>query len=320
MINCAKRQLRRHTSKVLTAQRALDQLQLPWLCPALLDYSRGIRSTFTVIKRARSPALIPNDSHTRYGGESAAPIKSQSRRYAFATESQPSFHHDDSYVPFEFSHGPRPSDVYPATAWQDRPDFTKIMFDPSSPLIIRDSLSEPNRVFRLNDGIGGEPEEMYETLLACLHVGRFDRAAAVLRRLNEVFKPEAPELIELHNEYLVHLIERVAVTKDQTLLREVSTWYTREIRAKNIPPNSITIAYMIRASLMQDDLNALPQGVSQYVRLAENSGFVDDVTDILEDTLSITEFNLIRDVCRVLVMVWTIQLTHLGSFIESKSA
>ena len=296
MIICAKRQLRRHTSNVFTAQRALDQLQLPWLCPALLNHSIGRRSTFTVAKRTRSPVLTLQHPHACHGGDSAAPVKSQSRRYAFATEVQPSLGHDDSYVPFELSPGYRPPDVYPATAWQERPDFTKIMFDPSSPLIIRDSISEPNRVFRLNDGIGGEPEEMYETLLACLHVGRFDRAAAVLRRLNDVFKPEAPELIELHNEYLVHLIERASVAKDDTILREVHSWYTRELRAKDIPPNSITIAYMVRASLMQDDLTALPQIVSQYMRLADNGGFADDVTDILRNTLSITQFNLLRDV------------------------
>ena len=298
MITCGKRQLRRHTSNILTAQRALDQLQLPWLCPALLDYTRGTRSTFTAVTRAASLVSLSHRFNGRYGCKSTTPAKLHSRRYAFATEAQPFFLQDDNYVPFEMPHGSRPSDVYPATAWQERPDFTKLMFDPSSPLIIRDSVSEPNRVFRLNDGIGGEPEEMYETLLACLHVGRFDRAAAVLRRLNDVFKPEAPELIELHNEYLVHLIERAALTNDETLLREVSSWYAREIRAKMIPPNAITVAYMIRASLMQGDSAALPQTVSQYVRLAESGGFVDDVTDLLEDTLDLADFDLIRDVYR----------------------
>ena len=296
MITCAKRKLLRHKPQAFVVQQALDQLQLPWLCPALLDHLRGIRSISTATQVFKSLALPLEAFHARPQPKSVRPTKSQIRKYAYAAELQQPFPRDDSYIPFEMPAGPRASDVYPATAWQERPDFTKIHFDPSSPLIIRDSLSEPNRVFRLNDGIGGEPVEMYETLLACLHVGRLDRAAAVLHRLNEVFKPEVPELIELHNEYLVHLVETVAVTKDQDLLQEAQTWYTREVRAKNIPPNSITIAYMIRASLQQHDLAAMPQTVSQHMHLAEAGGFTGEVMEILEKTLSPTEVELIRDV------------------------
>ena len=296
MITCAKRKLLRHKPKAIAVQQALDQLQLPWLCPVLFDRLRGSRSTSTAARGVRSPVPPSDPLHTRPRPKFARPAKSQIRKYAYATELQQPLYGEDSYVPFELSSRPRSSDVYPATAWQERPDFTTIHFDPSSPLIIRDSLSEPNRVFRLTDGIGGEPAEMYETLLACLHVGRYDRAGAVLRRLNEIFKPEVPELIELHNEYLAHLIETVAVTKDQSLLQEVQIWYTREVRAKNIPPNSITIAYMIRASLLQLDLTAMPQIVSQYVRLAESKGFTGEVMEILERTLGSAEFELIRDV------------------------
>ena len=273
-------------------QPLLGQLQLPWLCPALLENHgrRRVRSSMvdqksitTTASSSSKPQLLAT-SHRR----------SQNRNFAYAT----TIEHErsqDPFVPFDIPGHPATSGD-PSLAWLRDDDKTPFTFDPLSPLVIRDSLTRAPRKFRAVKGIGGDLDEIQRILHACLQLGQLDRAAATLRRLNEIYKPDTPELTRLHSEYIAALVERIIRTKDQDLLKHVQKWFEVDLRGKGIKPDAITFAHMIQAAFQELKQPKIDRTIRRYIDIAYNCGIGAEAMGV---TLSLLNEQQIGRVTRV---------------------
>ncbi|MCJ1378551.1 DNA-directed RNA polymerase [Xylographa soralifera] len=279
-------------------QPAFEQLQFPWLCPALLGYAarRSGRPTTTVTKRR--PICGQRTALPTSRGPVTSPTKAQRRGFAYATGYDTSTLNDD-YVPFDNSGSPYTPQIPSQYPWSGRANLAELpSFDPTAPLIIHDSLRQAPRRFRVgNDGIGGELSEIHQTLQACLRVGRFERAAATVRRLTAIYKLDAPELISAHNDYLASAIERIVETKDQALLRHVQRWFEVEIRALGIPPNPRTYGLMLRASFQESNQLKIDRTIRRYIALAEQADLRDEALSTALNTLNSQEIGRVTRVC-----------------------
>ena len=268
-------------------QPAFEQLQLPWLCPALSGHlaHHSNRSTTTATKRRLTHSPRSRLPKSR---ESVTSItKAQGRGLASAAISGNATLNDD-YIPFEndgFPYAAQDPTQYP---WASSTNLTELpKFDPASPLMIHDSLRQAPRRFRIStEGIGGELSEIHQTLHACLQVGLFERAAATLRRLTSIYKLDAPELIKAHNDYLTATIDRIVQNKDQTLLKHVQRWFEVEIRARGILPNPTTYGLMLRASFQESNQLKIDRTIRRYIALAEQADLRDEALSIALNTLN----------------------------------
>ena len=279
-------------------QSLLGQLQLPWLCPALLDCHGGRRSR---------PSMVDKKFTTTVASSSSKPQpfttshhRPHNRKFAYAAtidhgQSQ------DPFIPFDIP-GHLVTSGNPSLAWSREGDRIPFTFDPLSPLVIKDSLTKAPRKFRVGNGVGGEVEEIQKTLHACLQVGRLDRAATTMRRLNQIFKPDTPELTKLHNEYIAALVERIVRTKDQDLLKHVQKWFEVDLCATGIRPDSITFAHMIRAAFQELKQPKIDRTIRRYIDMAYKCGIGPESMGV---TLSLLNEQQIGRVTRVRSLYFT---------------
>ena len=285
-------------------QPAFEQLNLPWLCPALcgLQARPRLRSTTTI--STRSPTVSYTLPHPKIRKSPQVQKPTPGRGYAFAAVADYA-NNNDEYIPFDqvgLSHPPPSSSGYP---WASSRGLTDLpTFDPTSPLVIHDSLRPAPRKFRdhSSDGTGGEIHEIHQTLDACLQVGRLERAAATLRRLSLIYRLDAPELIKTHNGYLASLIDRVVNTKDQELLKQVQRWFEVEIRAQGIPPDALTYGLMLRASFQEANQLKIDRTIRRYIALAEQAGLRDEALSTALTTLNAQEIGRVTRVCTPLTV------------------
>ncbi|MCJ1399877.1 DNA-directed RNA polymerase [Xylographa trunciseda] len=276
---------------------AFEQLQLPWLCPALLENLplHFDRSTATATKRRSihgQRSVVPRNREPVTSN-----TKTQGRGFAYAAGfDNPTL--SDDYIPFDNNgnpYGPQIPSQYP---WSGHANLSELpSFDPTSILVIHDSLRQTPRKYKTIEGIGGELSQIHQTLQACLRVGRLERAAATVRRLTAIYKLDALELIEVHNDYLTAAIERVVQSKDQALLRHVQRWFEVEIRARGIPPNPTTYGLMLRASFQESNQLKIDRTIRRYIALAEQADVRDEALGTALNTLNSQEIGRVTHVC-----------------------
>ena len=146
-------------------------------------------------------------------------------------------------------------------------------FDPkTSPLIIRDTLTTHPKKFRVKDAITGDLNLLHQNLHACLQVGRLERAAALLRRLNQIYNSDAAGLLAAHSDYVREIANKIVQTKDQQLLQELQSWFEVDLKRVGVIPNAEIYAQMIRAS-SQSSGASRERAVRRYQKLADDAGF-----------------------------------------------
>ena len=302
LVRAARRKLQRHERQSL--QSSFAQLQLPWLCPALLN-GNGVRpyksttttkrtqSTPVTFSRSESIPLRLSHTHTR-GLAYEAP---------FAHGPPP-----ETYIPFEnvpfanpgLSARPENSGFPWAQGTVGRNSLTGLGFDPTSPLIFNDSLATAPRRFRsTRDGktFAGELSEIHDNFRACLQVNRLDMAEAALRRLNVIYKPDAPELAQLHNEYIEKTTTRLVTDRTPGLLRRIQKWFEVNMRGEHTLFNGKTIAYMIRASFQEPNQLKIGRTIRRYIGLADEAGIRDEAMAATLSLLSEQEMGQVTRVC-----------------------
>lgn len=283
-------------------QSAFEQLSLPWLCPALYTKPdrKYLRRNTTITKkwtdrtRAHPPALRQCTSVQNRALE---------RRYAYVAAAEiPDYDYED-HIPFEDLNHRHSQQNPPLNSWAFHRGLSQLpSFDPSSPLVIHDSIQPAPRRFRSRGlTVGGDLAAIHQTLEACLKVGRFERAAATLRRLSIIYKPNAPELIEAHNAYLSSLIDRVANTKDQQLLKQVQRWFEVDIRGQGIPPDPMTYGLMLRATFQEADQLKVDRTIRRYIGLAEQADLRNEALAVALSTLNAQEIGRVTQVCPLLL-------------------
>ncbi|KAL8932511.1 MAG: hypothetical protein Q9211_006275, partial [Gyalolechia sp. 1 TL-2023] len=201
------------------------------------------------------------------------------------------------YIPFD-DHDPR--EQQPRTfpfVWMQTPE------DPLSEphgarrhLIIRDSLVTNPLRFRSFNAITGSPRDMVSTLKACLHVGRLDRAAAVMQRMNALYKPDAPALLAAHNEYIRQIAWKIVTGRDQHLLANLQKWFEVELRGRGVVPDADTYALMIQAILQDIDIARSNRSLRRYLHLAHEAGVQDELMNALLELLDEQDFGRVTRV------------------------
>jgi len=296
IIRASRPRLPLKTSRSL--QPAFEQLNLPWLCPALcgLPSRQRLRSSATVGTKASTISSPSNHPKIRKSAQVQRP--QPGRGYAYAAVADYAANNDE-YIPFDKPGLPYSRSSSARYSWALNNGLTELpTVDPSSPLVIHDSLRPAPRKFRFHNagGIGGEIHEIHQTLQACLQVGRLERAATTLRRLTLIYKLDAPELIKTHNDYLASLIDRVVNTKDQELLKQVQRWFEVEIRAQGIPPDALTYGLMLRASFQEANQLKIDRTIRRYIALAEQAGLRDEALATALTTLNAQEIGRVTRV------------------------
>lgn len=138
--------------------------------------------------------------------------------------------------------------------------------------------------------------EIHNTLEACLRVDRFERAAALVRRLAQaVYTPDAPELLSVHNRYLSALVTYILRSRSESHLRSMQTWFEVEMIAKGVEPNATTYALLLKASIQMLESPQLERTIRRYMDLAVFRGKDEEVFGL--PILSDAELNRIAQVC-----------------------
>ena len=273
----------------------LEGLQLPFLCPALFrqpSFSPKLSTSRVHIHSRRKS----DSTRTGASNQSAPSRLSQRRSLASAATAEELLQHD-SYIPWE---GQTPTDHAYGQPFDGQNVISLPGFDPeSSPIIIKDSLTAFPRKFRVaKDAVSGNINEIHQTLHACLQVGRLERAAALVRRLNEIYKPHAPGLLAAHNEYISELSHRITQNKDQQLLQQLQQWFHVDLVDVGVKADATTYVLMICASLQRLDTKR-DRTVKRYAKLGQEAGLGEEIETLLStygyaDLVRINEFILLK--------------------------
>lgn len=145
-------------------------------------------------------------------------------------------------------------------------------WDPAHPLIVHDSLATAPPRFRYINGIGGDPAELHQNLHACLRVGRLDRAAALVRRLTDLYNPMAPEVVDAHNLYLRRLLESMHGDQSDVDIEDIEKWYNNEMMRRDVQPDAQTFVIMLRASIAFLEGPQRDRSIRHFLELAKNAG------------------------------------------------
>ncbi|KAL1652204.1 DNA-directed RNA polymerase [Diplodia intermedia] len=176
-----------------------------------------------------------------------------------------------------------PSDPSPLLQWKE-----------ARPLVVHASAVAPPPRLNYFNGIGGDPAELHSNLQACLRVGRLDRAAALLRRMRELYSPSAPELLEANNMYMLQVMERVLAKQPGYTINTLSAWFENELRDNDIAPNSVTYTCMLRTAILTLDGSKRERLIRRYLWLAEQSGVLDSV--LTNEAWSDDEYGILAEV------------------------
>ncbi|KAL8671733.1 MAG: hypothetical protein Q9168_003778 [Polycauliona sp. 1 TL-2023] len=290
LARASRPKLPRHASKHLQPSPA--DFYLPWLCPALYPRNphRRPSSTLTPIYPTQTKRPLLHHIKTSDPTPKANPSRPASASaFNFV-------HPGDEYVPFE---NPPPRQLFDTFRLPWMTDATHQPFDLDQPIVIKDSLTTKSPRFRSFDAITGELADLVTTMKACLHVGRFERAAALMRRLNAIYRPESPALLAAHNDYIRETAWKIVSTRDQRLLNNLQAWFEVELRARGVSPDATTYAFMIQAVLQDVRRTRSARSIRRYIHLAEEQGLRDELMNVLLLVLNEQDVGLVTSFATV---------------------
>ncbi|KAI8661379.1 DNA-directed RNA polymerase [Fusarium keratoplasticum] len=167
--------------------------------------------------------------------------------------------------------------------------------DPSSFLTLPEPASR--RPFgKMNvKGIPSEAEEMLPVFDACINVGRLERAALILKRMNVTGVLPGEHRIMLHNQYLRASLDQMRMNPDRKQAEQLHKWYELQIRNQDMPQTAETIACMLKASLLSERGTRLERLINRYMSMAPGEAGlrVLSMADILTDQ----DLGIITEIC-----------------------
>lgn len=256
----------------------IDLLTLPFLCPALFWKPKRLFTSSATVRPSSNSHSSP--SRPDLIKQPAVSALSCHRSLASAAEAHTEAQHD-SYIPFDRYTKYESFNSQPVYNGQGTASLTDI--DPNlSPLVIVDGVTTHPAKFRVKDSVSGDLNDIHQNLSACLEVGRFERAAALLRRLNEIYKPDAPGLLVAHNNYVNELAAKIVRTRDQQLLNDLQRWFKVDLLDVGVLPNAQIYARMIQASSQTSDLKVKDM-IMTYLALAKEAGIGDEVKHLVAE-------------------------------------
>lgn len=129
--------------------------------------------------------------------------------------------------------------------------------------------------------MSGDVRDITQTMFACVQVGYLERAASLMRRLNDFYESHAPELLATHNQYLRGLLQNLERTKDPGTLKDIHKWFEKDIRGAGVVPDASTYALMILATFNDTTVKDINRTVKRYISLAKDAGIWEDTRSIV---------------------------------------
>ncbi|KAJ4265063.1 DNA-directed RNA polymerase [Fusarium torreyae] len=169
-------------------------------------------------------------------------------------------------------------------------------FDPTSSILTIPEPKAPRPYGKINNkGVPGEVEEMVPVFDACIRVGKLDRAALVLKRLNAAGIVPGEERIMLHNQYLRASLNQLRMSPDRKQAEQLHKWYELQIRNQDMPQTAETIACMLKASLLSERGTRLERLVNRYMNMAPGEAGLRVLS--MADILSDQDLGVITEIC-----------------------
>ena len=235
-------------------KQAADQLQLPFLCPALLRRQvKGLRPRSISTRRPAKDLVVPprRDVRTRHLASAAV------------AETEP----NDDYVPFTYPSVP--NSVSPAdSTLSDIPDLRSL-------LMIDHTTAQPLPMMdRGNPGVEvrGNIHDLESTLVACIHVHRWDRAISLLRQLALYRRSNSYDLLKQYNRVLEAMVKDLVASQNQKHLTMINNWVEVEMAHVGLQPDARTLALKVKAALATLSGTRRERTVRRYWELARRSG------------------------------------------------
>jgi DNA-directed RNA polymerase, mitochondrial len=260
---------RRHALRYL--QQACEQIQLPWLCPALYKSPQTHTQSRPITHRPAVPS------------PSASLLRSRSPRRLASAVASPDLLQADGYLEYQSR---QEQQQYPSF----RPVRSDIPpHDPDGFLLRDDTVAEPperlssNRFKEIQ--IRGNAQEVKTTMEACLQVQRFDRAIALLRQLQIVVNPKSPYLREAFNDCLHAMTLDMIINNNRRNVDLINQWVEVDMRNAGVEPDARTYALKVKVALATMTGSKRDRTVKRYWELARESERLNEVAS-LRDILS----------------------------------
>lgn len=197
-------------------------------------------------------------------------------------------------VPFEgLPHGL--GSQYQPQKPQSPPLYTLKPFNVNAPLILGEPKPYPQRS-RMNPyGIPGDLDEMLSVFDACVQVNRLDHAALVLKRFQKSKLLDPHRAMELHNRYLQGRVAELIAEPNKAKGEEVHKWFELYIQGGALPMTPITIAYMLKTTLLTSTGPTQAIRIDRYMSLMpqQSAGEPLDLGDVLSDE----DLETIAEIC-----------------------
>ena len=218
---------------------------------------------------------------------------SRSRQRGLASAALPEVSLTEEYIPFDTS---QPKDhirsPFYSIPLQHPPPPTESR---NTPLILPESFSTIPTQFKSTKGISTDLSDIHQTLYACLRVGRLERAATLLKRLNSIYKPNAPGLLAAHNAYIREIVYRLDQDDSPKLLEHVQRWFAVQMEGMGVQGDVSTFASMIHASLYEANGKKRQRSVARYVALANEAGIQDETILTASENCSEEDTQLLNE-------------------------
>lgn len=145
--------------------------------------------------------------------------------------------------------------------------------------------------------IPGDSDDLYSVFMACLRVGKFDRALLLLKRANTSALSTPDERVHLHNQYIRAVLDQARITSDVKQVETLHQWYEMYINRQRLPRTAETIACMLKASILSERGFRLHRLVKRYMSMAPGEAGLEVLS--MAEILSDADLAVITDICPV---------------------
>ena len=142
----------------------------------------------------------------------------------------------------------------------------------------------------------GDAIEIETTLAACLKIGKFDRALALLRQLGQIYKAGSEELVAAYNLYLEGMVMGMARNRSHNHLEAITRLVEVDMRNAGVEPNARTYALKIKSALSTLTGSRRDRTVRRYWELAKRYDFENEVAS-LRDIISDHDLGKLSEIC-----------------------
>ncbi|KIW94152.1 uncharacterized protein Z519_05468 [Cladophialophora bantiana CBS 173.52] len=216
-------------------QQAAERIQLPWLCPVLVQ-------PYNARHQHRSMTTRPTVTRSK---TLPAPI-TQSRHLASPASAPENFDRSDDYIPFTYgnrdypiaqtSHRSATSDLSPF-------DLSQILMLDAAELV-EDHLENNAGNNKLRN-----IDEIEATLDACLQVHRWDRAFTLLSQMSLFCQNNSARLRNSFNRVLAAMVDDLIWNRNADHEKRINEWIEVHMRKAELEPDAHTFALKLKVAL-----------------------------------------------------------------------